>query len=87
MEKKAGRQVNVRIISPSGSSAIMKSDKQEHMSKEEGYNSSEWLSPPMNLYGLRELVKESTILPQCIRAYKNNIAGFGLRVKLSLIHI
>lgn len=81
MEKKAGRQVNVRIISPSGSSAIMKSDKQEHMSKEEGYNSSEWLSPPMNLYGLRELVKESTILPQCIRAYKNNIAGFGLRVK------
>ena len=27
------------------------------------------------------LVKHSTILPQCIRAYKNNIAGFGIGVR------
>ena len=74
---KAGRHVNVRIIR----APIMKSDKPEHLSKEEGYNSAEWINPPMDLYGLRELVKGSTILPQCIRAYKNNIAGFGLQVR------
>ena len=27
------------------------------------------------------MVKNSTILPQCIRAYKNNIAGFGIGVR------
>lgn len=27
------------------------------------------------------MVKSSTILPQCIRAYKNNIAGFGIGVR------
>ena len=74
---KAGRHVNVRIIR----APIMKSDKPEHLSKEEGYNSAEWINPPMDPYGLRELVKGSTILPQCINAYKRNIAGFGLQVR------
>jgi len=32
------------------------------------------------MQGLKELVDNSTILPQCIRAYKNNIAGFGISV-------
>lgn len=74
---KSGRHVNVRIIR----APIMKSDKPEHLSKEEGYNSAEWINPPMDPYGLRELVKGSTILPQCINAYKRNIAGFGLQVR------
>lgn len=30
--------------------------------------------------GCRKLVEQSTILPQCIRSYKNNIAGFGISV-------
>lgn len=34
--------------------------------------------------GLQELVDESTILPQCIRAYKNNIAGFGISIDYNL---
>lgn len=74
---KNGKRVNVRIIR----APITKSDKPEHLSKEEGYSSAEWINPPMDLYGLRELVKGSTILPQCINAYKRNIAGFGLEVK------
>ena len=32
------------------------------------------------MYGLKELVDNSTILPQCIRAYKNNISGFGISI-------
>ena len=27
------------------------------------------------------MVDESTILPQCIRAYKSNIAGFGIDIR------
>ena len=33
------------------------------------------------MLGLKTLVKNSTILPQCIRAYKNNIAGFGIDIR------
>ena len=36
------------------------------------------------LEGLKRLVTESSILPQCIRAYKNNIAGFGIAVRYSV---
>ncbi|MCI9417841.1 MAG: phage portal protein [Eubacterium sp.] len=32
------------------------------------------------MQGLALMVQHSTILPQCIRAYKNNIAGFGISV-------
>ena len=35
---------------------------------------------PVNMYGLKELVDNSTILPQCIKAYKSNIAGFGISI-------
>lgn len=76
-ENQKSGKVNVRIIR----APIAKSDKPEHLSKEEGYNSAEWINPPMDLYGLREMVKGSTILPQCINAYKRNIAGFGLQVR------
>lgn len=40
-----------------------------------------WLDPPVNQQGLKVMVDHSTILPQCIRAYKDNIAGFGIGVK------
>ena len=31
--------------------------------------------------GFPAWVDESTILPQCIRAYKSNIAGFGIDIR------
>ncbi len=40
-----------------------------------------WLQPSVDLQGLKEMVDHSTILPQCIRAYKDNIAGFGIGIK------
>lgn len=40
-----------------------------------------WIDPPVNQQGLKVMVDHSTILPQCIRAYKDNIAGFGIGVK------
>lgn len=60
---------------------IAKSDKSEQLSRENAANASEWISHPIDMRGLKELVDESTILPQCIRAYKSNIAGFGINVR------
>ena len=44
-------------------------------------DSNLWITPPTDLKGYRALTDESTILPQCICAYKNNIVGFGLGVR------
>ena len=44
-------------------------------------NGDKFISPPADLHGLKTLVKHSSILPQCIRAYKNNIAGFGIGIR------
>lgn len=59
---------------------IEKSDKSEQLNRESSLNVSGWIPHPINMRGLKELVDNSTILPQCIKAYKNNIAGFGLSV-------
>jgi len=40
-----------------------------------------FIMPPADLAGYKALVNHSSILPQCIRAYKNNIAGFGIGVR------
>jgi PBSX family phage portal protein len=40
-----------------------------------------FIAPPTDLRGYKALVSQSSILPQCIRAYKDNIAGFGIGVR------
>lgn len=60
---------------------IEKSDKSEQLSRENAANASEWISHPIDMRGLKMLVDDSTILPQCIKAYKSNIAGFGINVR------
>jgi PBSX family phage portal protein len=62
---------------------VEKSDKSEQLHVEEEYSSADWIPHPVDMRGLKALVSNSTILPQCIRAYKNNIAGFGIGVKYS----
>lgn len=72
----------VRIIKEQRRPApIEKADTSVQLSEQEVYNAGDWIMPPNDLRGLRNLVKNSTILPQCIRAYKNNIAGFGIGVR------
>lgn len=60
---------------------IVKSDKTEQISETEIYTATDWISHIVPHLGLKALVSHSTILPQCIRAYKNNIAGFGIGVR------
>ena len=59
---------------------IEKSDKSEQLNRETAVSAANWISHPVNMYGLKELVDNSTILPQCIKAYKSNISGFGISV-------
>lgn len=89
-DNKRSPNVGVRIIKSDTDSTpfsvfterkvIEKSDKSEQLSRESSANATEWISHPVDMRGLKELVSDSTILPQCIKAYKNNIAGFGLSV-------
>ena len=60
---------------------VKKSDKSEQIDPEITSTAGEWINQPVDMRGLSFLVKQSTILPQCIKAYKNNIAGFGLAVR------
>ncbi len=64
-----------------GKVPIEKAETPLQITEQEAYSAGDWIKPENDLKGLRALVKHSTILPQCIRAYKNNIAGFGIGVR------
>lgn len=83
-------KVGVRIIKSADSmnpptvfyeQRIEKSDKSEQLDSAEQVSANEWIGHPVDMRGLKQLVDNSTILPQCIRAYKSNIAGFGISVE------
>lgn len=81
MAKAKARQ-QVRIIKEQRQQApIEKADTSVQLSEQDVYSAGDWITPLNDFRGLRNLVKNSTILPQCIRAYKNNIAGFGIGVR------
>lgn len=82
-KKKTGMQVRIiREQRPPGEGAnIQKADTSVQLTQQEQYTAGDWISPPMDLRGLKSLVKHSSILPQCVRAYKNNICGFGIGVR------
>lgn len=93
-EEKEVRHVGVRVIKADNFGEtptvfvqpVEKSDKSEQLSMVNAVNASEWIAHPVDMHGLKELVDNSTILPQCIRAYKSNIAGFGISVRYSEDH-
>lgn len=60
---------------------VIKADIPQQLSYEEAFSSDGWLEPFLPLEGLKRLVDNSTILPQCINAYKTNIAGYGIGIK------
>lgn len=75
---KKGRKVRADIIK--SNTVVAKSDKPLNMKNEE-QEVSDWLAPSLSLEGLKNMTEHSSILPQCISAYKSNIAGFGLEVR------
>ena len=74
---KKNRKVRAEIIKYNGT--VKKAETPQNVKLEENIF-SEWLpQPPMK--GLEVMVENSSILSQCIAAYKSNIAGFGIGVR------
>lgn len=61
--------------------SIIKADSSTQIAEDEKRVAGDWLEPDLPLESLEQMVKNSNILPQCIRAYKSNIAGYGIGVK------
>lgn len=84
-EKAKPANVSVRLVKSSSpydnSELLSKSLTTTQVKQEENLNASEWITPPYDMKGLRRMVNESTILPQCMRAYRNNIPGYGIGVR------
>ncbi len=89
-KKSPAPKVDVKVVKSSGMNEptvfydqrkVEKSDKGEQLDPSVQVSASDWISHPVDMRGLKELVDNSTILPQCIRAYKSNIAGFGISVR------
>ncbi len=74
-------KAQVRIIKERTPAPIEKADTATQLSAQEALNAGDWIQQYIDQRGLRQLVSNSTILPQCIRAYKNNIVGFGIGVR------
>ncbi|MDR1629604.1 MAG: phage portal protein [Oscillospiraceae bacterium] len=77
-KKENRKQVGVRIIAPR---QIEKAEHSVLLDEAAEMAAGDWLEPPAELRGYKLMVDHSSILPQCIRAYKSNIAGFGIGVR------
>lgn len=78
--KKPQYQVEI-FTAPNEFKTIKKSMVPEQLDKDKVFNASDWRTKIYEQRTLQELVDDSTILPQCINAYGNNIAGFGISLK------
>lgn len=78
-QKKHPASVGVKLIK--AKSSIEKALTPVQITPEEAKNAGDWITPTYDMRGLRIMVNESTILPQCIRAYRSNIPGYGIGVR------
>ncbi|WP_242276672.1 phage portal protein [Bacillus cereus group sp. BfR-BA-01445] len=69
------RQVSARVIKAAGTSTQVLSRQQEDEKEKNAVN--DIITPPYRIEDLQLIKENSTILGQCIDAYKRNIAGFG----------
>src|SRR5690348_7124038 len=58
-------------------STVSGSSKQIYEDEFENLYGSDIIAPPYNLNELKNIAEHSTILQQCIDAYRTNIVGFG----------
>ena len=75
--------VGVRLVkaaNPPAPAPVAKSDKMTNIPPESEFNAGTWLEHPINFDGLEVMVSQSTIVPQCIQAYRNNVTGFGIEI-------
>ena len=77
------RPVHARVIKEMQpvQKPVQKAETSTQIEIQEAFNGSEWIQQPMDLHVLERYVSESSILPQCIHSYRNNIPGFGIGVR------
>lgn len=77
------RSVSVTVIEADDDimRPISKAEKSVQIDEDEKMYANDWPEPELTLDGLEEIVKNSSILPQCCRAYRSNIAGYGIGIK------
>lgn len=80
-EQKAAPRVSVHIVKASDPQPVIKAENPTALDTQEARNAGEFVTPPYPLRGLKNLVDNSNILPQCITSYKCNIAGFGIGLR------
>ncbi|PFS53461.1 phage portal protein [Bacillus cereus] len=73
------RKVSAKVIKAAGTGAQVLSRQQEDEVEKNAIN--DIIQPPYEITRLQEIKENSTILGQCIDAYKRNIAGFGHEMK------
>jgi len=73
------RKVSAKVIKATGTGAQVLSRQQEDEVEKNAIN--DIIQPPYEITRLQEIKENSTILGQCIDAYKRNIAGFGHEMK------
>ncbi len=91
MSKRRAGHAQVRIIKATSApeqaagdqaeSVVNKSETSTQINRSRTFSAANWISKPLPMHALKRMVSESSILPQCIRAYKSNIAGFGIGVR------
>ena len=74
------QRVKAKIIRPQ-EQLVVKAENPTQLEKDIQRYAEEWIEPDLPLESLGEMVKNSNILPQCIHAYRNNIAGYGIGIK------
>ncbi len=81
--KNKKNKVQVKIIKENNVSASANKTYEEKNLDylNSGIGLSDYINPDVALDNYLQIVNHSSILPQCIRAYKNNVAGFGIGVK------
>lgn len=60
---------------------VIKAENSVQIDEDEKRYANDWPEPVLQLDGLAEIVSNSSILPQCCRAYRNNIAGYGIGIR------
>lgn len=78
------RKVSAKVIKAAGTSTQVLSRQQESENENEKYAINDIIEPPYRIEDLQQIRENSTILGQCIDAYKRNIAGFGHEMKYKL---
>ncbi|PEK91479.1 phage portal protein [Bacillus mycoides] len=73
------RKVSAKVIKAAGTSTQVLSRQQEDETEKNAVN--DIITPPYRIEDLQQIRENSTILGQCIDAYKRNIAGFGHEIQ------